>query len=436
MSARRKKTEAELGFESLFEHALPGLPGGNAIQEARRKAMAAFASAGLPGRGNEHWHYTNLRQMLTDVLPLARPGRPVAPTPTDAATHALAGLDCAVMAFVDGFFRPELSDLTGLGDGVHIAPLSGALARDNSDILVTDKDDDDPLVHLNSAFATDGAVIRLETGVKAARPLHLLHLGSAAEASSSFQRVRIDLADGADLTLLETHAGGNGFSNRVTQMTLATGARLHRIRLQNEGMNAQYFSHSATRLSESARLDDFVFSMGAGLARSQASVRFTGENAHAALAGATLIGDHQHHDITLTIKHSAPGCTSTEAFRSVIDGEARGIFQGQIIVDPGAQKTDARMKSDGLLLSDTAEFDTKPELEIYADDVQCAHGATSGELDAEALFFLRARGIPLPRARALLISAFIDSVLAGVQDEAIRACLEQVAQSWLEEHRS
>ncbi|HLF21055.1 MAG TPA: Fe-S cluster assembly protein SufD, partial [Aestuariivirga sp.] len=245
------------------------------------------------------------------------------------------------------------------------------------------------------------------------------------------------LEEGAALTLFETHLGSDVplVANSVTEVHVGRGARLDRVKIQRHGTAAFHLANLAASLGEGATLNDFTLTMGGRVTRQQGFVRFAGEGASARIAGAYLLAGRQHADTRLVVDHAVPRCTSRELFKCVMDDEARGIFQGKVIVRPDAQKTDGKQSSHGLLLSPTAEFDAKPELEILADDVVCGHGATSGEIDEDHMFYLRARGIPEPVARSLLVAAFVGEAIEAVESEAVRNVLTDMAASWLADHR-
>jgi Fe-S cluster assembly protein SufD len=234
--------------------------------------------------------------------------------------------------------------------------------------------------------------------------------------------------------VVETHLGSESTSyvnNIVTEVLLAPGARLDRVKLQSDGVQAIHLSNLQARLSKGAILRDCTVTTGAATTRQQGFIAFEGENADAKITGTYLLRGRQHCDTRLIVDHRAPACTSREIFKCVVDEEARGIFQGKVIVERGAQKTDGKQSSHGLLLSPTAEFDAKPELEIYADDVACGHGATAGDLEEDFVFYLRSRGIPLAQARALLVSAFAAEAFEDIPHESIRETLIELCQGWV-----
>jgi Fe-S cluster assembly protein SufD len=239
---------------------------------------------------------------------------------------------------------------------------------------------------------------------------------------------------GARLMLVESFEGPDGVDyqvNTVLQIFAGDGAHADHIKVTREGDKALHISSLMADVAAHARFNTFLFTTGGAVTRNQLFLRFAGDETIASIRGATLLKGRQHADTTMVVDHAAVGCQSREVFKTVLDDQSRGIFQGKIIVQPGAQKTDAKMGSHALMLSEEAEADHKPELEIYADDVQCGHGATAGDLDEDLLFYLRARGIPQPEAEALLIQAFVGDAIEGIEHAGLREALMEAVQAWL-----
>jgi Fe-S cluster assembly protein SufD len=293
---------------------------------------------------------------------------------------------------------------------------------------------DEPVVAMNGAFATDGVVIEIASNIDA--PVVLVMLATAGEARTIATRHAIKIAAGASATLFEVHLGeGDYLTNSVVDVMLGAGAKLDRVKLEVEAPEAIHLAHARITVGREAVLRDFTLTSGARVNRQNATVSFTGEKADAKVAGTYLLADRQHADTRVVIDHQVPKCTSRELFKCVMDYKARGIFQGKVIVLRDAQKTDGMHSSHALLLSETAEFDAKPELEIYADDVVCGHGATSGDIDHNHLFYLRSRGIPEPEAKSMLIGAFVAEAFDTIGDERVREQLARFAERWLVSHK-
>ena len=407
------------GFLSRFERLRERLPGD---PRQRLAAADAFRRAGLPGsapgRREEAWKYTSLRpvadaEFVQSVTPLAG----------DSAWLArLPQIDAPRIVFVDGDFHPELSALPATIDFKRFADQGafGTLARP----------DGEPLVALNTMLAEDGASLKIPAGVDAG----LLLLVSLATDEAAFHpRHTIHLAAGARLTLLELSLGDGAYlHNPVTEIRVAEDAVLTHVRLQNESLTAFHLSTLYAEIAERGTYDSFALNVGARIVRTEIHARLTGEKGITHLNGAQLLGGVQHADFTTVVKHVAPSCTSRQTVKNVLAGRAQGVFQGRIEVAREAQKTDGYQMNQALLLSPDAEIDTKPELEIFADDVKCSHGATVGELDADQLFYLRSRGIPDAEARSILVRAFLAESLDTVAHEQVRAVLEQAVEGWWE----
>ncbi len=434
-----KKTAAEKAFPALYDKIAPGLPGGKAVRRLRNKAMEDFKASGLPGRGVEAWKYTNLRQLLTDSYPPAVPaGGGVLMNTDEAASHgAFSTLERATMVFVDGHYRPELSDISAIGDKARIMTLAQALETEDTRALDTlvSAADADPLINLTLAMMRDGAMVSIPDGVRIKTPLHFVHINRTGASCANTTRHIVHVGKGAALKIFQTHAGSENatyFTNTLFIAQIGNEGQLTRVKVQGDSLSAFHFGHLRAELGEKAKLRDFTLNLGGHVVRSEVDVALAGNAADAHVSGAYLLSGKQHCDTSIMMDHQRPGGTSQQQFRGVVDDGAQGIFQGKVRVAPDAQKSDGRQMVRALLLSERASHFAKPELEIFADDVQCAHGATAGELDDEALFFLRARGIPEPRAKALLITGFIGEALDDITDLDIRDRLEELTQNWLD----
>jgi FeS assembly protein SufD len=281
---------------------------------------------------------------------------------------------------------------------------------------------------------TGGAALRIGENVLLDKPIHLIQLDGKGEPASTVTRNLILAEAGSACTVLESFGslGIRGLQrNAATEIRVGPKAALKHLKFQRERDDALHLSTWLVELAAESRYEAFQFSTGAALSRNQIYAAFVGENAALDVSGAFLMRGRQHCDTTMLVEHRVPHCTSRELFKAVLDDEARGVFQGKIIVSPGAQKTDGKQMSGALLLSEGAEFDSKPELEIFADDVVCGHGSTSGQIDEDLLFYLEARGIPEAQARALLVQAFVGEALEKVEDEALREAFAHASADWL-----
>jgi Fe-S cluster assembly protein SufD len=293
---------------------------------------------------------------------------------------------------------------------------------------------DDVAVALNTAFMGDGAVIRIAAGAALARPLHLVFANSGLYPAAVFVRSLVVVERGARAMIVESHEGSADCDdqvNAVLELVVGEEAHVDHVKLTGPGAGSLHVATLLASVGARARFNEFLFTAGSTVVRNQVHVRFVGEDTVAGIRGATLLKGREHADVTLVVDHAACSGTSREMFKSVLDDSSRGIFQGKIIVRHGAQRTDARMATHALLLSETAEADNKPELEIFADDVQCGHGATSGALDQELLFYLKARGIPEKEAEALLIQAFVGEAIDGIEHAGLRDALMEHVAAWL-----
>jgi len=430
------KTAAEAALAQAYAQARPLLPGDDAIAARRAAAFDVFAREGLPHRRVEDWKYTDLRALMREAKPLASPPDAAAKAAARDAAAALGDLGARRLVFADGAFVPELSDTAALEAGLSITSLAAALAA--GDPAVADKlgrlaPADDVAVALNTAFMGDGAVIRVAAGATIERPLHLVFAASN-KPSASFVRSLLVVEPGARAMLIESYEGPPGSDyqvNAALEVFVGDTAHVDHVKILDDGADALHVSTLAAAIGARARFNAFAFTTGGAVVRNQLFLRFDGPDTVASIGGAALLNGRRHADTTLVASHQAPGCQSREIFKSVLDDEAHGVFQGRIIVRPHAQKTDAKMMTRALLLSERAEMDNKPELEIFADDVQCGHGATAGALDPELKFYLMARGIPETEAEALLIQAFLGEAVEAIEHAGLREALMERVAAWL-----
>jgi len=443
LTVQQFRTKAEQAYLDLFEAARKALPGARDpfVAGLRTKAIEAYGRLGLPHRRIEAWKYTDLRARLTDVNPLLKAeGVAVGEAELSSALGSeVAKLPAYRLVVVEGDLRADLSDIAGLKEeGVEAVSLGQALEKPpawlKTALAQVNPREDDAVLALNTALMTGGVALRIGDGVTLDKPIHVIQLDGKGEPASTVTRNVVVAEPGSSATLLESFGslGVRGLQrNAVTEVRVGEKAALKHIKLEREGTDAFHLSTWLVELGADARYDAFQFSTGASLARNQIYARFAGEGSALDISGAFLMRGQQHCDTTLLVEHRVPRCTSRELFKVVLADEARGVFQGKIIVSPGAQKTDGKQMSQALLLSESAEFDSKPELEIFADDVVCGHGATSGQIDEDLLFYLESRGIPETQARALLIQAFVGEALERVEDDVLRDALVRASAAWL-----
>jgi Fe-S cluster assembly protein SufD len=431
------KTETGRALSDIFAIARDRLPGTGKVADHRRQAFEAYERVGLPHRRMEDWKYTDLRVLMREVLPMA--AAPDAAALTRARTalklHAIEGARRLVL--VDGVFAPKLSDVADLGKGLSIRTLRDVLEAGDTALhaLLFAPENSDSMVALNSAMMTDGLVIEVADGAVLTRPLHIVHIASGAAPAAMFTRSLLKVGKAASATLVESYIAADGAKAYQVHdslvVSIGDGARLDHVRLIEDGREAFNISSAVLRLGANAHFNTFGMTSGSSVSRYQAVITFAGEGAQVTTNGVNLLNGRQHADTTLFLDHAVPNCASREIFRAVVDDRGHSVFQGRIIVRPKAQKTDAKMMTRALLLSDEAEADNKPELEIFADDVTCGHGATTGALDESLLFYLRARGLSEKEAQALLIQAFVGEAIESIANDGLRELAISAAQRWL-----
>jgi Fe-S cluster assembly protein SufD len=429
------RTQAETALAATFDAALATLPGGAGVRKLRAAAFSAFYAAGLPHRRIEAWHYTDLRALMREPLPLAAP-------PDAASIETLRG-DLARskparrLVLVDGVFVPELSD--PMQDGVAVRSLASVLGEGRADLVALlaarDFGGTDTIVSLNAALMQDGVVIEIAPGAVVAEPLRLVHATASREPAARFSRSALIVGAGASARLAEESFGAGartGQTNNALIVAVGDDATVaHTAMLTGMAPNSLRIESLIARVGARAKFDSFALIAGAGLVRRQIFMQFDGPDSQGALGGVSLLRGREHADTTLLVEHVAPGCVGRENFKYILDEEATGVFQGKITVVREAQKTDGRMLSKALLLSDGVAMNNKPELEIFADDVACGHGATCGGLSEDQLFYMQTRGLPYAEAEALLLEAFAAELVDEIGDESLVASFRAEVARWL-----
>ncbi|MDD2876422.1 MAG: Fe-S cluster assembly protein SufD [Acidiphilium sp.] len=378
--------------------------------QRRVNAVERFRAQGWPTRADEAWHYTDLRGRLKNfefALPIG----------TGNAFGMMPVTSSPCVTFANGRYAETHSTTLSF-----VTPHGGDVACEAGSDL--------PMVAVNAAIATGGALFNVPNDVDAGT-VFLVSLADAANQLAIASRHRISVGVGASLTLIEISRGmGEYLHNSVIEIVLAKGAMLRHYRMQDEAADAVHVTTIFVDIAADAKYESFILNYGARLSRNEVHVSLAGAGGEVSLGAAQLLSGMQHGDITTIITHDAPHCASRQTVKSVLGGAARGVFQGRIKVARAAQKTDGYQMNQALLLSPDAEIDCKPELEIFADDVKCSHGATIGALDPEQMFYLRSRGIPEEQARVILIRAFLDGALESVADQQARAVFENAIEAW------
>ena len=430
-------SEASQHYAEQFSTLRATLPGAKLpwVAQLRDDAMTQFTVEGMPTRKIEDWKYTNLSALdATKFMPAEACENGV----SRDSLPTLIGAEHRLV-FVNGRFRADLSAVCLPPQGVVVGRLADILESDPQSLTEflgrAGEADGLPMLALNTAMMTDGLYLRLDDGVDLASVIEVIHVSvGGAAPSAHFPRNLIVAGAGSHVTIIEHHIGDGEatFANVVTEIIAGEGAGIRHCKVQDEGSQAYHIATLQVRLAKDASLDSFYFASGAKLSRNEIRVRLDGEGADCRLYGAYMMKDRQHADHTTLIDHAAAHTTSREIYKGVLDGRARAVFQGKILVRPDAQKINGHQLSRTLLLSNRAEIDTKPELEIHADDVKCSHGATTGEIEEEALFYLRARGIPEEQARGMLVEAFLREVIDGIALTGLREPLADRIAHWMD----
>lgn len=424
------RTRAEAALAQQFLDLEKRFPGGSRLAKARAEAMARVSKAGLPGRRVEEWKYTDLKALLKDAYPRAERG--AATAVVKSAADILPGLDAHRIVFVDGMVTGALP--TGIA-GLECLSFEAALAKDapawaQQVMLGIDK----PVgvvAALNVAFMAGGVAIRIADGAVMDKPLHLVFLASDGEPRATASRVGITVGTGASALIVESHECGTRQNNIVTHVAVGEQADVTHIKAADVASGSLHLANWHVRLGAASTYRPFQFTIASGIVRHELDVTFDGQDAKLDFGSSFLASAGGHVDTTMVIDHKVPHGVSRELVKGVLSERARGVFQGKVIVRPDAQKSDGKQMARALLLSPDAEFDSKPELEIFADDVVCGHGTTTMELDDELMFYCRSRGIPPAEARLLLVEAFIGEVLDKVEHEVVAEALRSKARQWV-----
>jgi Fe-S cluster assembly protein SufD len=430
------RTAAETSLGEAFATAKARWPGAGAVAKLRADAFAAFARAGLPNRRIEAWHYTDLRALMREALPIAS-------APTRQELEALrkqiakAGLPAQSLVLVDGVFVPELSG--SLPAGVTVTSLTAALAEGRADIVAglaaAWAEADDAIVALNAALMQDGVIIEIAAGTKLAEPINLVYATVAIKPAARVSRSLVRIGAGAEMRLNEMSFGQGGRTGQTNNaLILEVGDEAdvrHTLALTDTQPGSMRLETFMVKMGARAKFDSFALITGGGLVRRQIFKLFDGPGAKGTLRGVSLLRGREHADTTLFVRHTATGCEGRQTFRYILDEGSTGVFQGKIIVAREAQKTDGKMLAKALLLSDEATMNSRPELEIFADDVICGHGATCGGLSADQLFYLRTRGLSHAEAEALLLEAFANELVDDIGQEALVAAYRADVAAWL-----
>lgn len=398
------------------------------VATMRREALDRFNEIGFPDRKDEEWRFTNIAPIEQTVFASPDPARAYHNLEDDAANFMISDLGAHRVVFVNGVFQPSLSSFK-IGGGLRILTVEDAIMHGDTVFGAHFGDNiigvNNPFTALNAACFQNGAFIHIADGAVIDRPIHLVFLvNSSAQPLAFFPRNLIMAGRAAQATILETYGGiGDGayLGNGVTEMIVGEDAQVDHYKIQLESLGAFHIQSMYARQERSSNLRTHAFAIGAALSRQSINILLAGEGIETVLNGLYAVSGAQHSDTHTRLDHAMPHCHSTELYKGILDGHASGVFTGRIRVHQDAQKTDAYQKNKALLLSDDAIVNAQPQLEIFADDVKCTHGATVGQLDTEAAFYLRSRGIGSEESRALLTFAFAGEVIDQVRIEPLRA---------------
>lgn len=421
MLSSRPITAAEQALVDTFSDRIDSLNGDGAIRAIRDGFVQDIRENGLPTRRIEAWHYTDLRNLLKKVP------EGTGQSGVESVTPLIDG--SSILALVDG----EARDVSSL-DGVTVAHYRDALADGIAAQRMVLHDGDDLIGRLNGALANDGFSLTVADNTQLDKPLELQSIQGGGQSHSRFP---VNIGKGVKGTFIERHVSvgdDDALVSSITDLNVEDDADIVWVISQERGLSDSHFGQINVHLGTNARLTLFVANAGGKLVRQELHIRARGENSELLVRGVNLLGGENHTDVTMVLDHLEPNCVSTETFRNVVFDRAHGVFQGQIRVAQIAQKTDAKMACNTLLLSDHCDFSAKPELEIFADDVQCGHGATVTDIEEDHLFYLRTRGIPERKARAMLVKAFIAEIVEELEDEALVDALEERFETWLDNH--
>ena len=411
------------------------------IKELRQSGIASFASLGFPTTKNEEWKYTNVEPVVSRPFGLAN-GEVRSLAAANVLSNAFVEVSAPRLVFLNGVYSPALSSIGDLPNGVRFTALSKLLkSSDAAPLSQMGRHANhrrNAFVALNTAFMAEGAVVMIPAGCRWPQPIYVVYASGANERPVvSHPRTLIMLGAGSEVSIVESYVSVNGgmyFSNAVTELIGEPDASAHHYRLQREGADAFHMGTLAASLGRGCHLTAHAITLSGALVRNDVHVSLDGEGAECVLNGLYLGADKQHIDNSTEIEHAKPRARSLELYKGILDGASHGVFNGKIIVHKDAQKSDARQTNKNLLLSGDAVVNTKPQLEIYADDVKCSHGSTIGQLDPDALFYLRSRGLGPDEARSLLSFAFASDIVGRIKVTPLRQRLDDYLAAKFRDH--
>ncbi|MCS4242341.1 Fe-S cluster assembly protein SufD [Rhizobium sp. BIGb0125] len=416
-----RQTAAETALVEAYTAQLGDLPGNGAVIAARDNLLENLKTLGLPTRRIEAWHYTDLKTLLR-ALP------DTVPVPVlSAAAPIVSG--SPVIASLQGVAAKGVT-----AEGFSVSSFGEALLDGSAAAGLSELDKDDVIGRINGSFVRDGFVVDIPANAEIETPIEIQAIHGGGQVHNRFP---VRFGAGAKATIIERHLAATedgAFVSSISDITLEDGAEVTWVLLQQQGAADTHLGQLRIRMGADVKLRLFFINAGGKLVRQELRIDVEGEGSDLIVRGVNLLGGETHTDVTMVLGHNVPNTTSTEIFRNVVFDRAKGIFQGMIRVAPDAQKTDAKMACNTLLMSDDGEFSAKPELEIFADDVQCGHGATVADISDTHLYYLMARGVPRAKARAMLVNAFVAEIVEELEDEHLVEALETIISNWLENH--
>jgi Fe-S cluster assembly protein SufD len=407
------------------------------LRSKRQDAITRFSELGLPTVRDEDWRFTNIAPIARTAFQLSSNGQGSL-SREEIGVFAPEGLAGIQLVFINGRYLQELSSLKSLPKGITVSSLAKGLSE-NRDLIESHlasyaNFQEDAFLALNTAFMEDGAFVHIHNGTVVEEPIHLLYITTAGDAPTITNPRNLILAeDNSQASVVEHYVSvheGVYFSNVVTEIMVGSNAALSHFMIERESKRAFNVSTLRVQQSRSSNLTSYSVLLGGAIVRNNIHPVLSGEGSECYINGLFMSKGRQHMDNYMKVEHVSPHCDSRQLYKGVLDGKSRGVFHGRIIVHKDAQKTDAKQTNRNLLLSDEAKIDTKPQLEIYADDVKCTHGATIGQLDESAIFYLRSRGLALDSARALLLFAFTSEILDGIKVQPIRKYVGSLVTDW------
>jgi Fe-S cluster assembly protein SufD len=413
------------------------------VNDLRRSAMARFTELGFPTarRGNETWKYTDIAPIArTSFGPALNERHDQVPEP-EVERSAYAGSRLSRLVFVDGHYQPALSSVTAVPLGVMLTNLAEAMHMQpelvQEHLTMHASYQEDAFTALNTAFLHDGAFIYVPDNTEIEGPIQVLYLSSSRiEPIASHPRLLVVVGKESSVSILETYAGlsdGSSFTNAVAEYVTGDNSTVHRYRLQRESAQAFHVATTQVQCSRDSRFDSVTIDMGAKLARHNLNVLLDTEGAACSLDGLYSVEDGQHIDNQIFVDHATAHTSSRQLYKGLLDGKSHAVFNGRVLVRKDAQKVEAHQVNKNLMLSERAEVDTKPQLEIFADDVKCNHGAAVGQIDQSALFYMKSRGMDEPAARSLLMHGFVNEVIESIAHVPVRALMNGIVQDRLGE---